>query len=201
MPTCNHADGRRDFLKKSSAIAALYLSPSLFVKAFAIDKVVPLPVEKEKINITINGKNYNLEVDIRSSLLDLLREQLSLTGTKKGCDMGQCGACIVHVNGKKVNACLTVAVDNNGNKITTIEGLATGDKLHPLQEAFVSHDGMQCGYCTPGQIMSGIACIRGGHANSRKEIQDFMEGNICRCGCYQNIVDAILEVKKSGKPV
>jgi xanthine dehydrogenase YagT iron-sulfur-binding subunit len=160
-----------------------------------------LPVAKEKLNIEINGKGYHLEVDIRTSVQDLLREQLGLTGTKKGCAMGQCGACIIHINGKRVNSCMTLAVDNDGNKITTIEGISNGDELHPMQESFAKHDGMQCGYCTPGQIMSAIICVRTGHANTREEIQQFMEGNICRCGSYQNIVDAIMEVKASGKKV
>jgi len=201
MDVCKPADGRRGFLKKSTAILALYLSPSILTKSFAYNKLVPLPVEKEKLLININGKQYEQLVDIRMSLLDFLREQIGLTGSKKGCDMGQCGACIVHVNGKRVNGCMTLAVDNANNKVTTIEGLATPEKLHPVQEAFISHDAMQCGYCTPGQIMSAVACIREGHANTREEIKAYMEGNICRCGSYQNIVDAILEVKKSGKPV
>mgnify|MGYP006267097883 CR=1 FL=1 len=192
---------RRDFIKKTSSLAAFYLTPSVLLKAVTVDKLMPLPVAKEKLNIEINGKAYYLEVDIRTSVQDLLREQLGLTGTKKGCAMGQCGACIVHINGKRVNSCMTLAVDNDGNKITTIEGISNGDELHPMQEAFAKHDGMQCGYCTPGQIMSAIICVRTGHANTREEIQQFMEGNICRCGSYQNIVDAIMEVKASGKKV
>ena len=201
MSTLKPCEGRRDFLKKSSAIAAFYLTPSIFVKAASFKTVMPQLVPKEKLQLEINGKQYDLEVDARTSLLDLLREQLALTGTKKGCDMGQCGACIVHVNGKRVNACLSLAIDNNGNKITTIEGLAKGDQLHPMQEAFITHDAMQCGYCTSGQIMSAVVCVRQGHANTREEIKNFMEGNICRCGSYQNIVDAIIDVKKSGKIV
>ena len=131
-------------------------------------------------------------------MLDLLREQLALTGTKKGCDHGQCGACTVHVDGKRVLSCLSLAVMQEGKKVTTIEGLANGDKLHPMQEAFIKHDGFQCGYCTPGQIMSGIACINEGHANSDDEIREYMSGNICRCGAYPNIVKAIADVKKGG---
>lgn len=192
---------RRDFIKKSTSIAAFCIVPSLFVRAVSFSTIYPKPVEKQKLKLEINGKMYDLQVDVRTSLLDLLREQLGLTGTKKGCDMGQCGACIIHVNGKKVNACLSLAIDNEGNKITTIEGLANGDQLHPMQEAFIKHDGFQCGYCTSGQIMSAIACVREGHANTRNEIKDYMEGNICRCGSYQNIVDAIIDVKQSGKPV
>jgi xanthine dehydrogenase YagT iron-sulfur-binding subunit len=131
-------------------------------------------------------------------LLDLLREQLHLTGTKKGCDYGQCGACTVHVNGQRVLSCLTLAVMQNGKKVTTIEGLADGDNLHPMQDAFIKHDGFQCGYCTPGQIMSAVACIREGHAGSDGEIREYMSGNICRCGAYPNIVNAIKEVAKKG---
>ncbi len=201
MQTFKVDEGRRGFLKKSSAITALYLMPSLFVKAISFDKLIPLPIAKEKLQLEINGKTYNLEVDARTSLLDLLREQIGLTGTKKGCDMGQCGACIIHVNGKRLNSCMSLAIDNNNSKIVTIEGLAKGDQLHPMQEAFIKHDGMQCGYCTSGQIMSAVACVREGQATSREKIKDYMEGNICRCGSYQNIVDAIMEVKKSGKPV
>lgn len=199
MQTIKVDESRRGFLKKSSAIAALCLTPPIFLKAISFSKIIPLPIAKEKLQLEINGKPYNLEVDARTSLLDMLREQIGLTGTKKGCDMGQCGACIVHVNGKVVNSCLSLAIDNNGNKITTIEGLANGDQLHPMQEAFIKHDAMQCGYCTPGQIMSAVACIREGQANTRENIKEFMEGNICRCGSYQNIIDAIVEVKKSGK--
>ncbi len=193
--------GRRDFLRKSTTLAAFYLVPSILVQAVPIDRVAPLPVPKEKITLVINGTEVTAEVDIRSTLLDFLREQLGMTGTKKGCAMGQCGACIVHINGKRMNSCLTLAAYNKGNSITTIEGLAKDDLLHPMQEAFVKNDAMQCGYCTPGQIMSGIACVREGRANSREEVQRYMSGNICRCGAYQNIVDAILEVGRSGKPV
>jgi xanthine dehydrogenase YagT iron-sulfur-binding subunit len=132
-------------------------------------------------------------------LLDLLREQLALTGTKKGCDHGQCGACTVHVDGNRVLSCLSLAVMLEGKKVTTIEGLASGDKLHPMQDAFIKHDGFQCGYCTPGQIMSAIACIQEGHANSEDEIREYMSGNICRCGAYPNIVKAIADVKKGGQ--
>jgi xanthine dehydrogenase YagT iron-sulfur-binding subunit len=130
-----------------------------------------------------------------------LREQLHLTGTKKGCDYGQCGACTVHVDGQRVNSCLSFAVMHDGQEITTIEGLADGDKLHPMQEAFVKHDGFQCGYCTPGQIMSAVACVREGHAGSETEIREYMSGNICRCGAYSNIVAAIQEVKNGGQKV
>ena len=141
---------------------------------------------------------HQLSVESRVTVLDLLREQLHLTGSKKGCDYGQCGACTVHINGKRVLSCLSLAVMQDGKKITTIEGLAKGEELHPMQEAFIKHDGFQCGYCTPGQIMSAIACVREDHANSDGEIRQYMSGNICRCGAYSNIVDAIKEVKEKG---
>lgn len=196
-----HNTGRRSFLKKAAAITSLYMVPSLLAQAVSVETVIPVLAPKEKIKLTINGKVYEESVDIRMTLLDFVREQLGLTGTKKGCAMGQCGACIVHVNGKRQNSCLSLAVFNKENTITTIEGLASGDQLHPLQEAFINHDAMQCGYCTPGQIMSGVSCIREGQAGSRESIQRYMSGNICRCGAYQNITEAILEVKSSGKPV
>jgi xanthine dehydrogenase YagT iron-sulfur-binding subunit len=131
----------------------------------------------------------------------LLRERVNLTGTKKGCDYGQCGACTVHVDGRRVNSCLTLAVMTDGKKVTTIEGLSNGDELHPMQAAFIKHDGFQCGYCTPGQIMSAVACVREGHADTEDEIREFMSGNICRCGAYPNIVDAIQEAKKGGQTI
>ncbi|MGP3919874.1 (2Fe-2S)-binding protein [Nonomuraea sp. 10N515B] len=145
-----------------------------------------------RVALKVNGVLENIEVDHRTSLLDLLRERLDLTGTKKGCDAGACGACTVLVNGDRVNACLTLAVRLQDAEITTVEGLATADDdLHPLQQAFIDHDAFQCGYCTPGQIMSGIGCIREGHAGSAEEIREWMSGNICRCGCYVNIVRAV----------
>ncbi len=201
MDTLNKNEGRRDFLKKTTALAALAIASPALVKAGENDERIAALFEKIPLNLEVNGVLQNLSIEPRVTLLDLLREQLHLTGTKKGCDHGQCGACTVHVNGKRINSCLTLAVMNDGKKITTIEGLANGDKLHPLQDAFIKNDGFQCGYCTPGQIMSGVACIREGHANSRDEIREFMSGNICRCGAYPNIVDAILEVKNGGKKV
>ena len=201
MDTLNKNEGRRDFLKKTTALAALAIASPALVKAGENDERIAALFEKIPLNLEVNGVLQNLSIEPRVTLLDLLREQLHLTGTKKGCDHGQCGACTVHVNGKRINSCLTLAVMNDGKKITTIEGLANGDKLHPLQDAFIKNDGFQCGYCTPGQIMSGVACIREGHANSRDEIREFMSGNICRCGAYPNIVDAIMEVKNGGKKV
>ncbi len=192
---------RRNFIKQTSAIVALALTPPLVIKAAHHDENIASYFEKVPLDIEINGKPYNLSVEPRVTLLDLLREQLDLTGTKKGCDYGQCGACTVHVNGKRVLSCLSLAVMQDGKKVTTIEGLANGDQLHPVQDAFIKHDGFQCGYCTPGQIMSGIACIREGHAESEADIREYMSGNICRCGAYSNIVDAILDAKKGGQPI
>lgn len=190
---------RRNFLKTSTALAALAVASPAIVKAGENDEKIAAWFEKLPLNIEVNGVPHQLSVEPRVTLLDLLREQLHLTGTKKGCDHGQCGACTVHVDGKRINSCLSLAVMNEGRKITTIEGLAQGDNLHPMQEAFIKHDGFQCGYCTPGQIMSAVACINEGHANSPGEIREYMSGNICRCGAYPNIVDAIMEVKKGGQ--
>ena len=194
---------RRDFLKQSTLLTAIALAPTTIVKAAeeGLDEKIAELYEKMPINLEVNGIKHQLSVEPRVTLLDLLREQLGLTGTKKGCDLGQCGACTVHVDGCRVNSCLTLGVIVNGKKITTIEGLAKGDQLHPIQEAFIKHDGFQCGYCTPGQIMSAVACIREGHANSPDEVREYMSGNICRCGAYPNIVDAIMEVKNGGQQV
>ena len=144
-----------------------------------------------EVNLKVNGKNETLRVDPRVTLLDALRDRIQLTGTKKGCDHGQCGACTVHIDGKNVLSCLTLAVMARGKEVTTIEGLAKGDELHPVQEAFIACDGFQCGYCTSGQIMSAVACIQEGRIGSDVEIREFMSGNLCRCGAYPNIVDAI----------
>lgn len=198
MNNQDQKDSRRGFLKKTTALAALTISSPALIKAGEHDEKIASFFEKTDLKIEVNGVAHQLSVEPRVTLLDLLREQLHLTGTKKGCDHGQCGACTVHVDGKRINSCLTLAVMQEGKKITTIEGLADGDELHPMQEAFIKQDGFQCGYCTPGQIMSAVACIHEGHANSREEIQEFMSGNICRCGAYPNIVDAVMEVKKEG---
>jgi xanthine dehydrogenase YagT iron-sulfur-binding subunit len=197
---CYH-EGRRNFLKKSTALAALAVASPAIVKAAENDERIAALFEKIPLQIVVNGVPHSLNVEPRATLLDFLREQLHLSGTKKGCDHGQCGACTVHADGKRILSCLSLAVMNEGKKITTIEGIADGDKLHPMQEAFIKHDGFQCGYCTPGQIMSSIACIHEGHANSAEEIREFMSGNICRCGAYPNIVDAIMAVKNGGQPI
>jgi len=149
------------------------------------------------ISVLVNGRRHGVTVDNRTSLLDLLREQLGLTGTKKGCDAGACGACTVLVGGRRVNACLTLAVRLGGAEVTTIEGLQ-GEELHPLQQAFIDQDAFQCGFCTPGQIVSGVACIREGHCGSPDEIREWMSGNICRCGCYVKIVKAVEQVAGDG---
>ncbi|KAA9349770.1 (2Fe-2S)-binding protein [Larkinella humicola] len=194
---------RRNFLKQSSALAALALAPPVAVKAIDTgwDQKIATAFDPLPLQVTINGTMQNLSIEPRVTLLDLLREQLHLTGTKKGCDHGQCGACTVHVDGQRVNACLTLAMTTEGSTVTTIEGLAQDNQLHPMQEAFIKHDGFQCGYCTPGQIMSAVACIREGHASSPEEVREYMSGNLCRCGAYANIVEAIMDVKQGGKKV
>ena len=144
--------------------------------------------------MSVNGAEHALVLDTRTTLLDVLREQLGLTGSKKGCDHGQCGACTVLADGRRVYSCLTLAAMQSGSKITTIEGLADGERLHPLQQAFITHDGFQCGYCTSGQICSGVGLLNEGHARSDADVREQMSGNICRCGAYPNIVAAIREV-------
>jgi xanthine dehydrogenase YagT iron-sulfur-binding subunit len=143
------------------------------------------------VNLTINGKAHALTLDPRSTLLDVLREHLDLTGSKKGCDQGQCGACTVLIEGRRVLSCLTLAVMKDGASITTVEGLARDGKLHPVQQAFIDHDAFQCGYCTPGQICSAVGLLNEGKAKTTDEIRELMSGNICRCGAYPNIVAAI----------
>ena len=152
------------------------------------------PVTQVEIGLTINGRRHRLVVDTRISLLDLLREQLGLTGAKKGCDHGQCGACTVLLDGRRANACLALAVAHDGAEVTTIEGLAHGDELHPLQDAFIEHDAFQCGYCTPGQIVSAVGLLKEGCPADAPGIREKMSGNLCRCGAYPNIVSAIREV-------
>src|SRR3984885_15013661 len=145
-----------------------------------------------EISFVVNGAGRTLELDTRTTLLDALREHLHLTGTKKGCDQGQCGACTVLIDGRRVLACLTLAITAQGKSIETVEGLAKADgKLHPMQQAFIDQDGFQCGYCTPGQIMSAIACVNEGHANTDADIREYMSGNLCRCAAYPNIVAAV----------
>lgn len=201
---------RRELLIVGVVTAAAVILPP-FISAQAAAANTALPV-KSKVSIWVNGTQQAMELDTRTTLLDLLREHLQLTGTKKGCDHGQCGACTVIVDGRRINSCLTLAVMHEGSKVTTIEGLGTPDKLHPMQAAFIKHDGYQCGYCTPGQICSAVAVlgeIRDGipsHVSPSltepprliaSELQERMSGNICRCGAYSNIVEAITEVAEA----
>jgi xanthine dehydrogenase YagT iron-sulfur-binding subunit len=189
---------RRRFLKQVAGTgAAISLGPSLmgFGSAEAAETAPGGAVTPAKVTLKINGKEHPLEIDPRTTLLDALREHLQLTGSKKGCDHGQCGACTVLVNGRRINSCLSLAIVHEGDEITTIEGLANGEQLHPVQAAFLEHDGFQCGYCTPGQICSAVACIAEGHAKSDADVREWMSGNLCRCGAYPNIVAAIREAQ------
>ena len=147
--------------------------------------------------LNVNGREQRLAIDTRTSLLDALREHIGLTGAKKGCDQGQCGACTLHIDGERVLSCLTLAVAAQGRRIETIEGLTDPDgALHPMQQAFIDEDGLQCGYCTPGQIMSAVACVREGHAGTDADIREYMSGNLCRCAAYPNIVAAIKQARE-----
>jgi xanthine dehydrogenase YagT iron-sulfur-binding subunit len=148
-----------------------------------------------QVSIRINGQRHQLALDVRTTLLDALREHMGLTGSKKGCDHGQCGACTVLINDRRALSCLTLAASLEGQDVTTIEGLARPGTLHPMQQAFIDHDAFQCGYCTPGQIMSAVACVKEGHVQSDVEIREYMSGNLCRCAAYPNIVDAINQAK------
>ena len=186
----NHPS-RRDVLELAGAAAALAAMPAGMT--LAATSAAAEASRMSSVRLTINGQAHTLEIDPRQSLLDVLRERLDLTGTKKGCNQGACGACTVLLDGKRIVSCLSLAVMQDGAEITTIEGLASGGKLHPLQAAFIEHEGLQCGYCTPGQIMSGIGCISEGHARSAAEIQFWMSGNICRCGAYPGIVAAVAD--------
>jgi xanthine dehydrogenase YagT iron-sulfur-binding subunit len=188
---------RRKFLKQVAGTSAVVVfGPQLRLLGAALPAATSLAGDGAAettvaVRFKLNGKDVSLKVDPRTTLLDLVRERLQLTGSKKGCDHGQCGACTMLVNGRRINSCLSLAVVHEGEEITTIEGLASGEQLHPVQTAFVEHDGFQCGYCTPGQICSAVACIKEGHARSADEIREWMSGNLCRCGAYPNIVDAI----------
>ncbi len=195
----NSGVNRRNFLHAGVAVVAAPVMMKSEVDA-APGKSSDLktkPGELTTVELRVNGAAHPLSLDPRVTLLDALREHIGLTGTKKGCDQGQCGACTVHVNGKRVLSCLTLAVSAQNQNITTIEGLAEADgRLHPMQQAFADHDAFQCGYCTPGQIMSAVACVSEGHAENDAEIREYMSGNLCRCACYPNIVEAINEAKK-----
>jgi xanthine dehydrogenase YagT iron-sulfur-binding subunit len=178
--------GRRTFVGVTATAAGLVAVPELA----GCGGPARLP-PAVTVTLTINGERRSVEVDNRTSLLDMLRERVGLTGTKKGCNQGACGACTILLDGRRVNSCLTLAVMHDGARVTTIEGLASGGTLHPLQQAFIDRDAFQCGYCTSGQIVSGVGCIREGHTGSPAEIREWMSGNICRCGAYTNIVAAV----------
>jgi xanthine dehydrogenase YagT iron-sulfur-binding subunit len=190
---------RRQFIKQVAGTSvALAIAPNVLGSGSLDQTTTSTPAaiaDSVKVKLKVNGKPYALDIDPRVTLLDALRERLYLTGSKKGCDHGQCGACTVLINGRRINSCLTLAVMHEADEITTVEGLASGDDLHPMQAAFIEHDGFQCGYCTPGQICSAVACVKEGHTNSDEEIREWMSGNICRCGAYPNILAAIKEAK------
>jgi xanthine dehydrogenase YagT iron-sulfur-binding subunit len=186
---------RRGFLARSAALSASAMAvgalPAGMAGAAAPPGDAPTGSTPVDVALRVNGDTHRLRLDPRATLLDTLRERLALTGTKKGCDRGQCGACTVHVDGRRVLSCLTLAVSVPDRPITTVEGLARGDTLHPMQQAFVDCDALQCGFCTPGQVMSAVALVREGHAGSPEEIREFMSGNLCRCAAYPNIVAAV----------
>ena len=192
-------ESRRDFLIAGSTVAGATLIPLSSLAAAPAQSDPRSSVRLTPLTLTVNGERRAMQVDNRQSLLDLLRESLQLTGTKKGCNQGACGACTVLVNDRRIVSCLAPAVLYDGAEVTTIEGLAVGDQLHPLQQAFIDHEGFQCGYCTAGQIMSGVACIKEGHANSEHEAKYWMSGNICRCGAYSGISAAVVEVARRGQ--
>ncbi|WP_227470566.1 (2Fe-2S)-binding protein [Massilia sp. YMA4] len=181
-----------------------------FLGAVAIAAVVPLPASAAAagtaakplgptgVPIVVNGVEHKMDLDVRTTLLDYLRDHLYLTGAKKGCDHGQCGACTVHVNGRRINSCLTLALAHEGDEVTTIEGLGAPERLHPMQAAFVAHDGYQCGYCTPGQIMAATALLEEPCGPTDADVRECMSGNLCRCGAYANIVAAIQQVRREG---
>jgi xanthine dehydrogenase YagT iron-sulfur-binding subunit len=188
---------RRAFLSAGVSTAAAPLF-ARGVHAETVERVRPAvdPRDPASLTLDVNGRRHRVALDARTSLLDALREHLGLTGAKKGCDHGQCGACTVLIEGRRVLSCLTLAVAAEGRPVTTIEGLAGADGgLHPMQQAFIDHDAFQCGYCTPGQIMSAVACVHEGHARTDADIREYMSGNLCRCAAYPNIVDAIKQAK------
>lgn len=189
---------RRQFLGQIGlAGAGLQLAPLLSKATGVLPEHERLSAEPVKVTFMVNGAEKSLTLDTRVTLLDALRERLHMTGSKKGCDHGQCGACTVLLDGRRVNSCLHLAAMCEGAEVTTIEGLAHGDELHPMQAAFLKHDGFQCGYCTPGQICSAVGLVKEGHAHTDEEIREQMSGNICRCGAYNNILDAIKEVQNA----
>ena len=190
---------RRELLVGTAAAGAALVGGQLMSGTVspAAAREAGAPAASLDVTLRVNGIEHRLPLDPRTTLLDALREHLHLTGSKKGCGLGQCGACTVLMDGKRVKSCLSLAALVEGREITTIEGLATGDELHPLQAAFIERDALQCGHCTSGQIMSGVACIAEGHANSPQEIRDWMSGNLCRCGAYDHIVTAIQDAART----
>ncbi len=183
---------RRNFLNLAGSAAAI--APAALVGEADAQSARQAPPASTTFSVSfaLNGRTQRLEIDPRMTLLDALREEAGLTGSKKGCDHGQCGACTVHIDGRRVLSCLTLAASLEGHTVTTIEGLANTDgALHPMQQAFIDHDAFQCGYCTPGQIMSAVACVREGHARTDDDIREYMSGNLCRCAAYPNIVAAV----------
>ncbi|MFI5682185.1 2Fe-2S iron-sulfur cluster-binding protein [Streptomyces cellulosae] len=188
------APSRRTFITTATAVSGAVVAGGLATAPAALGGRQAVAAEGPPggtVHLTINSVRHTVTVDNRTSLLDLLREHLDLTGAKKGCNAGACGACTVLVDGHRVNSCLTLAVRLDGAEVTTIEGLADGDQLHPLQQAFIDQDAYQCGFCTSGQIMSGVGCIKEGHTQTPHEIREWMSGNLCRCGCYIKIVRAL----------
>jgi xanthine dehydrogenase YagT iron-sulfur-binding subunit len=190
VPRSGHEHTRRTVLKSTAVVAATTAVAPL-PGAPAAQAAAGGPTTD--ITLSVNGVRHRLAVEPRVTLLDALRERLGLTGTKKGCDRGECGACTVLADGERIVSCLTLAVMRRDSEITTVEGLSDGDRLHPVQAAFVRHDAFQCGGCTPGQIMSAVACVEEGHTGSEAEIREWMSGNLCRCACYQNIVAAVAD--------
>ena len=194
---------RRSFLSSLGAVGVAATTAPIAAGAQTAPPIAPAETTTTEtiegaipVSLRVNGKQVDLEIDPRTTLLDCLRETISLTGTKKGCDHGQCGACTVHVNGRRINSCLTLAAMHQGDEITTIEGLGQPGDLHPMQASFVKHDGYQCGYCTSGQIMSAVALLKEKCGPSDADVKELMSGNICRCGAYPNIVAAIQDVRQ-----
>jgi xanthine dehydrogenase YagT iron-sulfur-binding subunit len=193
---------RREFLQ-SGTVAACALGATAEAAAAAVEPTTA--ATRARVRIKVNGTVHAADLESRVTLLDYLHDRLALTGTRRGCNEGACGTCTVLIDGKRMNACLTLAAQCDGREVTTVEGLAQGDKLHPVQQAFIDHDAFQCGYCTPGQIISAVACIEEGHAGSEAEVREWMSGNLCRCSCYPQITAAVLaaagRVNKSRKEV
>jgi xanthine dehydrogenase YagT iron-sulfur-binding subunit len=195
LPPMEGGTSRREFLTQIG-LGGIGLAAVPLISRGGENAPALVAPEMQQVSFTVNGKLQQLVLDTRVSLLDALRERLDLTGSKKGCDHGQCGACTVLVDGRRINSCLHLAVMCEGASVTTIEGLANGEELHPMQAAFIKHDAFQCGYCTPGQICSAVGLMKEGHAHTDIQIREEMSGNICRCGAYQHILDAIKDVQK-----